>query len=121
MDHLKGVNTLSKGSQGARDVRHTTNSKVYHTQTLHGTAIYAYDPPNHPNVSIYGIHGVFGIRSVTYQKHALRTRHLWIPIGRRNICSSMSTQSGVCACTNMQFKKKDTPEEGRMSVRNKTL
>ena len=35
------------------------------THTLHGTAIYAYiDPPNHPNVGIYGIriciHGAFG-------------------------------------------------------------
>ena len=33
-----------------------------HTQTLHGTAIYAYiDPQNHLNVGIYGIHGVSGI------------------------------------------------------------
>ena len=34
---------------------------VFLTQTLHGTAIYAYvDPSNHPNVGIYGIHGVSG-------------------------------------------------------------
>ena len=33
----------------------------YLSQTLHGSAIYAYiDPPNHPNVGIYGLHGVFG-------------------------------------------------------------
>ena len=32
-------------------------------QTLRGTAIYAYiDPQNHPNVGIYGIHGVSGNR-----------------------------------------------------------
>ena len=35
--------------------------KQHITQTLHGTAIYAYiDPSNHPNVGIYGIHGVSG-------------------------------------------------------------
>ena len=40
-------------------------------------AIYAYiDPLNHPNVSIYGIHGVFGISTIDQCKasmHAFET------------------------------------------------
>ena len=34
---------------------HVSCFVLFYTQTLHGTAIYAYiDPPNHPNVGIYG-------------------------------------------------------------------
>ena len=64
---LEGGLPHHKGSPGSSKGEH---SQVSHArppcQTLHGTAIYAYiDPSNHPNVGIYGIHGVSGTGATT--------------------------------------------------------
>ena len=67
------------------------------SQTLHGTAIYAnIDPPNHPNVGIYGIHGVSGYDVVV----ALQILHLdpTLRVSGAGFCTvtSVATRDVTC-------------------------
>ena len=73
MEHLRVVIVLGSCLVFVQSVADVLMDVSYHlSQTLHGTAIYAYiDPQNHPNGGIYGIHG-HGVSGYLQSKQPVR-------------------------------------------------